>query len=92
MPSVLSVYTPREYVGLECTWLEALTCLVLLIALLVLCCEQGKLRENYGAVVGAWFVVALGAACAVLIRLPCVPISPDGAPSATTNHAPTTAP
>ena len=52
--SVLTAYTEREYVGLECTWLEALTCLVLLIALLVLCCEQGKLRENYGAVVGAW--------------------------------------
>jgi hypothetical protein len=86
MPSVLSVYTPREYVGLECTWLEALTCLVLLIALLVLCCEQGKLRENYGAVVGAWFVVALGAACAVLIRLPCVPISPDGALGALDAH------
>ena len=43
---IAAAYTNREYVGIECLWLEAVTLLLLSIGMLNACLEAKKLKEN----------------------------------------------
>ena len=75
--SVLTAYTEREYVGLECLWLEAMSALLLVIGMLNSCCEAKKLSESCAGIIGSIVLASLGVAAAVVIRLPCVPLHPE---------------
>ena len=68
--SVLTAYTEREYVGLECLWLEAMSALLLVIGMLNSCCEAKKLSESCAGIIGSIVLASLGVAAAVVIRLP----------------------
>ena len=74
---VAASYTNREYVGIECLWLEAVTLLLLSIGMLNACLEAKKLKESCAGVIGAGVLATVGLAAAVVIRLPCVPLLPN---------------
>ena len=74
---IAASYTNREYVGVECLWLEAVTLLLLSIGLLNACLEAKKLKESCAGVIGAMVLAIFGIAAAVVIRLPCVPLQPN---------------
>ena len=73
----IASYTNREYVGVECLWLEAVTLLLLSIGILNACLEAKKLKESCAGVIGASVLATIGLAAAVVIRLPCVPLQPN---------------
>ena len=81
MPAMLdpiaASYTNREYVGIECLWLEAVTLLLLSIGMLNACLEAKKLKESCAGVIGAMVLATFSIAAAVVIRLPCVPLQPN---------------
>lgn len=74
---IAASYTNREYVGVECLWLEAVTLLLLSIGILNACLEAKKLKESCAGVIGAMVLAIFGIAAAVVIRLPCVPLQPN---------------
>ena len=74
---IAAAYTNREYVGIECLWLEAVTLLLLSIGMLNACLEAKKLKESCAGVIGAMVLATVGLAAAVVIRLPCVPLQPN---------------
>ena len=74
---IAASYTNREYVGVECLWLEAVTLLLLSIGILNACLEAKKLKESCAGVIGASVLATIGLAAAVVIRLPCVPLQPN---------------
>ena len=74
---IAASYTNREYVGVECLWLEAVTLLLLSIGILNACLEAKKLKESCAGVIGAMVLATFGLAAAVVIRLPCVPLQPN---------------
>ena len=91
---IAASYTNREYVGIECLWLEAVTLLLLSIGMLNACLEAKKLKESCAGVIGAMVLATFGIAAAVVIRLPCVPLQPnyDGLMQVRQRHAPATHP
>ena len=74
---IAAAYTNREYVGIECLWLEAVTLLLLSIGMLNACLEAKKLKESCAGVIGAMVLATVGLTAAVVIRLPCVPLQPN---------------
>ena len=74
---IAAAYTNREYVGIECLWLEAVTLLLLSIGMLNACLEAKKLKESCAGVIGDMVLATVGLAAAVVIRLPCVPLQPN---------------
>ena len=58
--SVLTAYTEREYVGLECLWLEAMSALLLVIGMLNSCCEAKKLSESCAGIARRRLIVPCG--------------------------------